>query len=1132
MDDYINKASAETTKSSLQLQFQLESTIYPDDPNVTDFLNIYCADPKDVSDKELITSIKKIHNLSEKTAIQYFCVIVNCLLEVMSSREDHTVQLESFRALVIVLHKVKIKLKEKVPRNSLLELYTNYVFKQTPSGKPVYNAICSNFLLYMMDKKDQKIDEVEKDSIFVNSWFFFDLVIKSMILHLEKENKLNQDNRTSLFDDFFARTLSRLLVNLTKYLLFKDHMSASQSISVLNKNLALFMKDLFDVIDRGIVLDMIRSYITKMTDPGLTDDKDIYLCASYKFEFLRIISDHESYVLLNLPFRNVDNLRLVNLTHQYPIAFTVIFEVIQALKTNKSEIWELAIGTLYDTIIKHYYDSRFCDSNRKKIVARIFFVLLPLLLDNWSSISSWKERASVPLKRELYICILYILQSANRDAVTDWWQKEVPHIQVSFIRLLTDITTSFYYDSNQIRPTKTLLTPQVALFMKEIGTEETTNLLKAMVGGEKLDEKKEEKRLRWLTIRVDFLILEILEDFVSVFRAQLLSYAKNVTHQTTGHNAQTASTTNQQQRSATQNTNDDVTSYLFGAVVECYCSLTGNQPNEFFIPAIYIKLFTFIKLYRKIIFRGENNYLRQLLKHVILHCNSYDSFVYIRATTLLFSIFQLNQRTTGEFSQTRIQTIATLSHLVSSREITKDIMLNHSFRRLVYYSLHSYSNLETQMISTKKFPDYDKMEEIMSFFSRNIQEIVLTLSSILRDTLKVAKLPDEGEPHMKMDLYYQISEGYKNAPDLRISWLSDLANLQIKHNNSVEAGMAHLQCAIIIGEHLLASNRIKRSLVPFDIFQSVFPVLQDFYGENSTCDIVLKTKAFTITGFVDSLQTSVKLFIQGEYYEYASQVLKIICPIYEHMQLYRELSDAYALQQDCWSKVNETDKDRLFGKYFRVGFYGNKFGDLNRCEFIYKEPKLTHILDMSERLKTFYSTQTGDEILTLDASKPIDKIDYSKSYMQITHMEPFFQKISSSSTSSLSSSSNNARLSASSSSSTVVPVTFFQKNSNLSHFVFETPFTLSGKAHAEHVSDQYKRKTVLTVNGSFPHLLCRLPVASKYEIIVSPLENAIEDIEKRNRVLENEISSRTPKTLRQVLQGSVRLRKLLYILEY
>jgi len=61
------------------------------------------------------------------------------------------------------------------------------------------------------------------------------------------------------------------------------------------------------------------------------------------------------------------------------------------------------------------------------------------------------------------------------------------------------------------------------------------------------------------------------------------------------------------------------------------------------------------------------------------------------------------------------------------------------------------------------------------------------------------------------------------------------------------------------------------------------------------------------------------------------------------------------------------------------------------------------------------------------------------------------------------------------------------------------------------------------VTDSFPHLLSRLPVASKYDIIVSPLENAIEDIEKRNIVLETEIAARNPKTLRQVLQGSVRL---------
>lgn len=42
---------------------------------------------------------------------------------------------------------------------------------------------------------------------------------------------------------------------------------------------------------------------------------------------------------------------------------------------------------------------------------------------------------------------------------------------------------------------------------------------------------------------------------------------------------------------------------------------------------------------------------------------------------------------------------------------------------------------------------------------------------------------------------------------------------------------------------------------------------------------------------------------------------------------------------------------RMFGTYFRVGFYGATFGDLDEREFIYKEPGITHLPEISHRLE-------------------------------------------------------------------------------------------------------------------------------------------------------------------------------------
>lgn len=41
----------------------------------------------------------------------------------------------------------------------------------------------------------------------------------------------------------------------------------------------------------------------------------------------------------------------------------------------------------------------------------------------------------------------------------------------------------------------------------------------------------------------------------------------------------------------------------------------------------------------------------------------------------------------------------------------------------------------------------------------------------------------------------------------------------------------------------------------------------------------------------------------------------------------------------------------MFGTYFRVGFYGSKFGDLDEQEFVYKEPAITKLPEISHRLE-------------------------------------------------------------------------------------------------------------------------------------------------------------------------------------
>jgi len=95
--------------------------------------------------------------------------------------------------------------------------------------------------------------------------------------------------------------------------------------------------------------------------------------------------------------------------------------------------------------------------------------------------------------------------------------------------------------------------------------------------------------------------------------------------------------------------------------------------------------------------------------------------------------------------------------------------------------------------------------------------------------------------------------------------------------------------------------------------------------------------------------------------------------------------------------------------------------------------------------------------------------------------------------------------------------------------LFDTPFTNNGKTQGG-LEDQWKRRTVLQTEGSFPALVNRLLVIKSESLEFSPVENAIGMIETRTAALRNELEEprssdgdQLPRlqSLQRILQGSV-----------
>ena len=54
-----------------------------------------------------------------------------------------------------------------------------------------------------------------------------------------------------------------------------------------------------------------------------------------------------------------------------------------------------------------------------------------------------------------------------------------------------------------------------------------------------------------------------------------------------------------------------------------------------------------------------------------------------------------------------------------------------------------------------------------------MKDLVFNLHMILSDTVKMKEFQED--PEMLLDLMYRIAKGYQTSPDLRLTWLQNMA---------------------------------------------------------------------------------------------------------------------------------------------------------------------------------------------------------------------------------------------------------------------------------------------------------------------------------------------------------------------
>uniref|UniRef100_H3DJQ4 Dedicator of cytokinesis 8 n=1 Tax=Tetraodon nigroviridis TaxID=99883 RepID=H3DJQ4_TETNG len=249
-----------------------------------------------------------------------------------------------------------------------------------------------------------------RENAYKYAWFFFELLVKSMTLHVSHLDKHSVPRR-SRFSDRFKDDISTIVSVVTAEIgtiLVKQHKEVEQAEKV-NISLAFFLYDLLSLMDRGFVFQLVKNYCNQMSAKSVSMSTLI----SMRLEFLRILCSHEHYLNLSLFFSSPASapaspcpsissqssgscsyqeqqrtLELFELSHEFKqqhyLAGLLLTELSAALdiESEGGKVQRKAINAIYSLLCAHDLDHRCVKLEVRAKVAALYLPLVGIIIDS------------------------------------------------------------------------------------------------------------------------------------------------------------------------------------------------------------------------------------------------------------------------------------------------------------------------------------------------------------------------------------------------------------------------------------------------------------------------------------------------------------------------------------------------------------------------------------------------------------------------------------------------------------------------------------------------------------------------------------------------------------------------------
>ncbi|XP_030198490.1 dedicator of cytokinesis protein 9 isoform X4 [Gadus morhua] len=1175
-------------KPLFKVSTHLVSTVYTQDQHLHNFFQ-HCqsaAAQPPTSGGELVKYLKSLHAMESHVMINFLPTVLNQLFRVLTAASNEEVAVNVTRVMIHIVAQCHEEGLEHYLRS-----YVKFVFKTESFTASTSRLVHEELAKAMTAILKPSTDFLTSNKLLKYSWYFFEALVKSMAQYLIESGKVKL-SRNQRFSASFHHTVETLVNMMMPHVTqkYKDNLDAARNA---NHSLAVFVKRCFTLMDRGFVFKQINNYIHCFM-PG--DPKTLF---EFKFEFLRVICNHEHYVPLNLPMpfgkgriQRFQDLQLdYSLTEDFCrnhfLVGLLLREVGGALQEFR-EIRGISIHVLKSLMIKHTFDDRYTNKSQQARLATLYLPLFGLLQENVNrlnvkevtpfsvnhsnnngrddnlsgnalmtpprsstfldnslhkdvfgvisgtasphttstpninlvrnadsrgSLISTDSGSSLTEKhhdkassldknqpastlgscllrsdkleqaeiKNLLMCFLHVLKSMSEDALFTYWSKASAVELMDFFTLVEVCLHQFRYMGKryiarnqdggagpvaherkaQTLPVSRSRAGMMHARLQQLSSLDNSHTFNHTYSHSEADVTSQSLLEANIATEVCLTVLDTLSIFIMGFKTQLCS-----DH---GHNP------------------------LMKKVFEVHlCFLQINQ-SETALKQVFTSLRTFIYKFPCTFFEGRADMCASFCYEILKCCNSKLSSIRSDAAHLLYFLMKSNFDYTGRksFVRTHLQVVIAVSQLIA------DVIGIGGTRFQQSLSIINNCANSDRTIKNTAFPS-------------DVKDLTKRIRTVLMATAQMKE--HERDPEMLVDLQYSLAKSYASTPELRKTWLDSMARIHVKNGDLSEAAMCYVHVAALVAEYLRRKGMFKQGCTAFRV---VTPNIDE--EASMMEDVGMQDVHFNEDVLMELLEECADGLWKAERYELISDIYKLIIPIYEKRRDFEKLAHLYDTLHRAYSKVTEvmhTGK-RLLGTYFRVAFFGQAaqyqftdsysegfFEDEDGKEYIYKEPKFTPLSEISMRLLKLYAEKFGQENVKMiqDSGRINPKdLDSKFAYIQVTHVSPFLEE-----------------------KELADRRTDFERSHNIRRFVFEMPFTVSGKKQGG-VEEQCKRRTILTTTHCFPYVKKRIAVMYQHHTDLNPIEVAIDEMSKKVGEIRQLCSSSDVDMIRLQLklQGSI-----------